>query len=145
MEIEANREAPAGAARVGPGRYQWNGGGWFGSVFGGTMWLILGSLTQIQQHSTLAVIWAMCGLIPISVCAWMWTQRDRLLPYPAIRNMILMLWAGATVALASMLKLSPELLVQYGGNKWVLIGCFLMFPMMLIQFALLERGAKPKA
>lgn len=28
-------------SRVGPGRFQWNTGGWFGTQLGSTVWLIL--------------------------------------------------------------------------------------------------------
>ncbi len=146
MESQASSNAPVGAGRIGLGRFQWNGGGWFGSLFGMTAWLVLGSILALQQNPTLAAIWAACGLIPVSAGVWMWSQRDRLLPFPALRTLILMCWVSSTVAVISMLKLAPDFAAQYGAsNKWTLIAPFLMFPSILIQFTLLEHSAKSEA
>ena len=73
----------------GPRRFQWQIGGWFGSVFGGSAWLIptaviLASTGQPQ----LALLPAGCFLLMNAVGALLWYRRDRLPPFFALLGML---------------------------------------------------------
>ncbi len=84
-------------AMIGPRRFQWQIGGWFGSLLGGSAWLIpTGVLLAISGQLGLA-------LLPLTTCVLLnvlgivlWYRRDRVRPFPAL-----------VAALASFALLTP--------------------------------------
>ena len=87
--------------KPGPGRFQWNRGGWFGAQVGATAWLLLlGGLMLGQGRMGGAVVLAL-ALAANGVGFWLWSQRNEREPYPSIQ---MMLGACAVVAFVWMLE-----------------------------------------
>lgn len=84
---------------LGPGQFQWNMGGWFGSQLGGTAWLLVGATVILPQAPWVAVWWACCFALANAVGAGLWMRRDRIPPYPAIQALL------ATLAVAGLLAI----------------------------------------
>ena len=77
---------------IGPRRFQWQTGGWFGSIIGSSAWMIptafiLGSHRQI----VLALLPAGCFLLINVVGVVLWHQRDRIRPFPALIGVLTLL------------------------------------------------------
>lgn len=142
METHESQGAPRKEPLIGPGRFQWSAGAWFGSLFGGTAWLFLGAATLAPRAQNLAMTWAACGLASIAIGLWLWSLRERLLPYPAHMRLLLTLWIGAAVAIVSMVRSTPSAMESLQMNRGLALGCLSVFPIVLIQFAILERTAK---
>ena len=79
------------SAVVGPRRFQWQMGGWFGSVFGGAAWLIPTTvLLAVNGQSALALLPAVCFLLATLVGVVLWFRRDRVRPFPALIGMLVL-------------------------------------------------------
>ena len=73
----------------GPGHFQWNKGGWFGSQLGGTAWSLTAALMCVAAGSYLGGIgFLVAFLVPNALGTWLWRQRDRIMPYPAIMALL---------------------------------------------------------
>ncbi len=74
-------------AMAGPGYIQWRIGGWFGSVFGGSAWLIpTAAILAINGQPRLALLPAGCCLLMNVLGAVLWYHRDRVQPFPALMS-----------------------------------------------------------
>lgn len=70
---------------TGPRYFQWQIGGWFGSVFGGSAWLIpTGFILGVHSQVALASLPVTCFLLLNAVGVVLWYQRDRVRPFPAL-------------------------------------------------------------
>lgn len=70
---------------LGPRRFQWQVGGWFGSVLGGLAWLLpTAVILALNGQSHLAMLPAACFLVVSTLGALLWCRRDRLLPFPSL-------------------------------------------------------------
>ena len=91
--------------RPGPGRFQWNRGGWFGAQLGATAWLLLlGAMMMAQGRTSGAVVLAV-GLAVNGLGLYLWNARNEREPYPAIQ---LLLGACAVAAVVSVLVASAS-------------------------------------
>ena len=81
---------------IGPGRFQWNAGGWFGGAIGGSvvMLLIAGFLLRHGQ-TRLALIPAIAFASITVVATVYWCNRNRIYPFPAILG--LFSWIAITI------------------------------------------------
>ena len=70
---------------IGPGKFQWNAGAWFGSAIGGSafMLLIAGFLFSHGQ-SRLALIPAIAFALISVISMAFWSNRHRIYPFSAI-------------------------------------------------------------
>ena len=129
-------------AKVGPGRFQWNTGGWFGSLVGGTTFLVVGAVSFASSHPLLAAIWLSCFVIAASSGTYLWGRRTSLLPYPAIQLLLLLCGICSAVAIVAALYLAPNLLpaVRLTLTKSLLL--LLLFPAMMLVFHILESNAR---
>lgn len=135
-------QANSPGALRGPGVLQWSSGGWYGSLIGGSAWMMLGSFLMASKSRSLAWTWATCGLISISVGVWLWSQRSRLRPYPAIMGLMLTLWLTSTVAIVSAVVLGPRATPPFEAPTGLSLFSLLIFPGLMLQFTLMERGSK---
>ena len=78
-------QVPDDFAIRGPGRFQWQAGGWFGSILGGSAWLIPTAVLLAMNHqSRLAVLPAACFALMVGLGTFLWFRRDRTPPFPAL-------------------------------------------------------------
>lgn len=127
--------------KVGAGRFQWNAGGWFGSLFGGTAFLVVGAVSFAESHPLLSAVWFCCFAIAISTGIYLWVRRTSLSPYPAIQFLLLVCGITGAVAIVAALYIAPNLLseVQLTPTKSVIL---LLFPAMMLFFHFLESRAR---
>jgi hypothetical protein len=79
---------PSKQPRPGPGRFQWNTGGWFGGQIGCTAWLLAGAVVTAAQAPWVAALWVLCWALANSVGTVLWLRRDRVAPYPAVQGLL---------------------------------------------------------
>ncbi len=91
-----------------PGRFQWNLGAWFGSQLGGTAWMLVGAAILAFQAPAAAAAWLACFAVANGLGTWMWQQRDRLRPSPALQLLVLIVGCSGLLALAALDALRPE-------------------------------------
>lgn len=135
------------APRRGPGAFQWNAGGWFGSQIGSTCWLLLAGPLLIPQRPQVGIAVFACGLIPNLIGLRLWQLRHRVEPYPAIQSLLLILW-GFTVLAVLVMDVSGAWLPSVGSppqDPARLYWFLLMFPGLMLVFHLQERAARRHA
>ena len=72
-------------ARVGRGQFQWNRGGWFGSIAGATIWLMLLGCLLMAHGRMVGVAALVLGLLPNGIGLFLWQRRNTMAPYPALQ------------------------------------------------------------
>ena len=134
-------DSPVIEALKGPGRFQWSASSWFGALFGGSSWMLLCPALMISRAPIVALIWTLCGLTAVSVGLWLWTQRARISPYPALMGMLLAQCMAACVAVISLVVLAPRSGKPFEAHTLTMFVCLLTFPALMIQFTVMERRA----
>jgi hypothetical protein len=136
-------------ALVGPGRFQWNLGGWFGSSIGSTAWmLIVAAFLYVHGQSVLALVPGMAFLIVNAVTVVQWRRRCRLLPFRALMTLLVLLSVVTSVVLLAIERFASP--VALAAMHWVesgagLIPYLLIGPVLIVLFVLLERSSVTKA
>src|SRR4051794_27734348 len=97
------------AALPGPGRFQWNMGGWFGPQLGGTAWMLVGAVVLVPHTPEVAGVWLACFAVANAIGSWLWWRRDRLRPYPALQVLLLACGINGLLALVALHLLRPGL------------------------------------
>ncbi len=129
--------------KQGAGAFQWNAGGWFGSQFGATLWLLLlGGSVLAQGEPTRGLFVIGCGLAANAVGYLLWQARDRLQPHSAIQMLI---GACGVASLVGLLSLrgseAARGAVEVPRDLWVLV----VYPVLSIVFYLRERAVRGAA
>jgi len=128
----------------GSGLFQWNAGGWFGGQLGATLWLILLGAFYARVSLGAGCFVVACGLVANGIGGWLWWRRDRVAPYAAIQ--ILCATAGLAAAAGLMaVDLFGDVAALDSRYErlplWIYI-LLLMYPAIMGQFWLVERGVK---
>ena len=132
----------------GPGCFQWNTGGWFGSQLGGTAWMLVGAVVIVPHAPEVAGVWLVCFAVANAVGSWLWCRRDRLRPYPALQVLLLACGANSLMALVALHVLRPGLRIPGPrgirlANEPHFIPWYLVLVISLMTyFHLRERSAK---
>lgn len=126
---------------VGPGRFQWNAGGWFGSQLGGTAWMVVGAGILISQSFAISLVWVACFALANVVGFAFWTRRTVLAPFKAIQLLILVLGLAGLVAWSSLAQFRPDLVTLMNATTQMGYFALLIFPAMMAWFYWLERNA----
>lgn len=81
-------------ARRGRGKLQWDPGGWFGGVIGGSSWLAFGAFVLIWQGRSFAsLVSAGSWLLVVGLACWLWARRDRVDPFHGLACVLMLLSA----------------------------------------------------
>ena len=134
--------------RTGPGQFQWNAGGWFGSQLGGTAWMLVAGLMFIPQSLVSAGVLMACFAIANAVACRMWLRRDRLAPYPSIQWLIVVMGVVAAIAFVTVDRSGPLMYLDLEPSPFpkTLYWYLLIFPAMMLMFHFIEReGRKRRA
>jgi hypothetical protein len=133
-------------ARPGPGAFQWNGGGWFGSQIGGTAWLLTGVIQPPAPGPWLRLAWLGAFLGANAVGLALWWRRDRLLPFPAMLGLLATCGVAGALALVSTAAVAPAVGVRNevlgrAEALWTLAGLWGLLLLLGAFFRSLERSA----
>lgn len=127
-----------------PGAFRWNRGGWFGALFGGTLWLLLMAGPIASEDPLAAGAILLCYAASILYGIRLWKRRADLRPYPALRKLI---GALGLCALAAVIVVDRRDAMQFLPESsqvpiWMLYGALLVFPALLVRFHFQERAAR---
>lgn len=128
-------------ARRGPGRFQWDAGGWFGAQFGSTFWLLMSGAVLLREAPTAGAV-ALAAFLVANVTGWLlWSRRDRMLPYPAIQWLLAVMGVTATafVVYVNMAGVVHALDDRLGMGSWGFPFVPLLFVGLMVLFHVLER------
>ncbi len=125
-------------SKPGAGTLQWSVGGWFGSLFGGTLWIALSAVGLLSHDTWLAVLVFGLFLGAIAVGLGLWHLRGRLAPHPAIQLMCLALFAAGAGTIGVIYKagLASQFANEYGSGLplplWLYLG---VYPLLMALLA----------
>jgi len=132
--------------RMGSGSFQWNTAGWFGGQIGSTIWILIVGILALFYNIPAGLLVISFFLLPNAIGYFLWHNRDRLEPYPAVQCLMASIFlfsfftflAYDLSGLAS--QLGPKSVRSYRNFYFIL----LLYPGLMIQFYFLNRGAKNK-
>jgi hypothetical protein len=117
-------------------------GGWFGSVFGGSAWLIpTAAILAFNGQPTLALLPAGCCLLVNVVGGALWHRRDRVRPFPAFIGILTLFSIVTPFAwFAVSANATPESLAALNWPQQGIIAAMatLICPAVIACFYLLE-------
>ena len=120
-----------------------NAGGWFGSQFGGTCWLLTG-LYEGVRSPIIAAVWLACFVASNLIGLWLWRQRAWLRPYVALQLLLATCGVAGIAAFASLQLSEPADLQSAGWPRHPYL-VLLIVPVLMAWFAMLERSARMRA
>jgi hypothetical protein len=131
---------------TGPGKFQWNAGGWFGATLGSSAWMLVTSSILIAHHQPwIASIAASGFLANLVVSLVLWNFRDRVSPFPALMTILgFMAFTLPLVWLIVQTYASPESknAMNWPVSRWSTVFVLILVPALMFWFTYLERLAK---
>lgn len=128
---------------LGPGRFQWNTGGWVGGQIGGTCWLLPMAWVLFSGGDLSGgVILVLCFLAPNILGTLLWTRRASIPPYPAIQALLLGVAVAAYTAFFILFRsdaLSREAAAAPLAPTFLPL---LLFPGLMLMFHVIEKAAR---
>lgn len=132
---------------VGPGRFQWNAGGFFGSSLGSSAWMVITSCFLVfHNQPTLALVPAVGFVIVLFTSLILWSRRGCIYPFTALMALqqllvitIPLVWIavstyGSLAALASM---------NWPTSTWATVLVAAIAPMLMFWLLFLEGSGPP--
>ncbi|MFO0941227.1 MAG: hypothetical protein U0930_10700 [Pirellulales bacterium] len=131
-------------ARLGPGRFQWNAGAWFGSLLGSSAWMLMVALFLFGNGDRLlAIAPTVAFAIVLFGTINLWSRRYSVYPFPALIAMLAVL-AIFTPTIWIMVQnwASPKSLAAMNWPRppWNAIFVFALVPSLMVWFSYLERN-----
>ncbi len=141
---EAYREQTQGTSAgstTSPEAFQWNAGGWFGSLLGATAWLVpLGIAAFSYGAISLGILASSCFFIAVILGSMAWRFRERLDAYIANQNLVVVVCLMTVFALLGIQFLgNAELRTYVRWSPWGW-GILCLFPMAFLQLWLRKRA-----
>ncbi len=130
-------------SRVGPGRFQWNTGGWFGAQLGSTVWLLFAAPILLPEYTEAGVVALSCFLAPNIFGLILYLNRNRMAPYPTIQWLLLV---TGVVSFIFVIYLNHSGLVQeidprLSYEQWGFYLLPVLFGGLMVSFHVMERTA----
>jgi hypothetical protein len=123
--------------------FGWNSWAWFlGFHLGGTVWLLLGSITMLLQSPVVGLVWGCAFALANGLGLALWARRRRMGMYTAIQVFLFALMAVsvASIAVADWCgQLAGQVGAQGVNPRVEAYGAMLVFPALIFQFWLHER------
>lgn len=120
--------------------FHWSAGGWFGSLAGGTLWMLIGAVLLFPQTPALSVVWLLGFAICNSVGLYLWRQRNRLRCYFAIQTLVACIGLVALLVWSTTLVPGADIAPMLGTSVqrgFLFITIF--FPAIMLVFWWKER------
>jgi uncharacterized membrane protein YfcA len=124
---------------IGPGIFQWNGGGWFGAQLGSTVWMLLAAGWIAPVAPQAATIGVLCFAAPNALGMWLWQRRDRILPHTAIQVLVLSICGAGLVTLLTFDWSWPPALPRESLRPAYAVCLFM--PLVIMRWYLVEQWA----
>ena len=128
---------------TGPGKFQWNAGGWFGSTLGSSAWMLVTSCFLIAHNQPwIATIAASGFLANLIASLVLWNHRDRVLPFSALMAILgFMAFTLPLVWLFVQTYASAESrnAMNWPASQWSTVFVLILVPAIMIWFTYLER------
>ena len=120
---------------VGYDIYQWKFSNWFGSMLGGSVWMIpCAAVLAYHGNNLAAAVTTVCFAIAITVTLFCWWRREHLIALNSLLWMILLLGVLSTAVLASFQFLTNEqgqAALSWHPLCWFVL---LLFPALAMTF-----------
>ena len=125
------------------GTFKWNMGGWFGSLFGGTVFLAIGSVTSSSLWS--AGVWLGCFLVCWAAGVFLWRHRSEIGAYPAIQILLLIIGLCAVIAVGSASLTGETPSVFENEDSWSdFVSVLVLIPALMLLMCLIETVGQRK-
>ena len=125
----------------GPGRFQWNAGGWFGSQIGGTARLLAGAVFLFSQSVLISLTWLVCFVLANALGFTIWSRRTVVAPFKGIQLLMLTLALSGFLSWFALTWFRPDLVSALHARTQMGYQALLIFPIMMAWFYCLESGA----
>ena len=122
----------------------WSAGAWFGTLFGVSAWLLIGSPIPAPASAPLGILWPVCGVSIVAAGSMLWARRRVLFPYVGLMILLLITWMATCVAIVGLMVLGPKSAVPFEVNPWQALSGLLMVPMLMLMFTLRERAGEKR-
>ena len=97
-------------------QFQWNLGGWLGSVIGGTVWILIAALLALPKDPVAGMIAIALFAIP-NIVGWaFWRARAQYAAYPCIQFMVLIEGAFGILAVLTLDQAGVWEAIQIGST-----------------------------
>ena len=131
----------------GPRRFQWNAGGWFGSSFGGSAWiLVTAGFLVFHDELALAMVLACLFAMVTAASVFLWRRRDQVYPFGAYMVYLCLLalvipsaWLVITFNASADALAAMDWPVSNGTLFFVVS----LAPVLMIWFVILENSTPP--
>lgn len=127
---------------IGPGKFQWNAGGWFGSSIGSSAWMLVTSCFLVAHNQPWIATVAAGGFLVVLLASFvLWIRRDRIHPFPALIAILgLMAFMIPYVWLFVQTYASAESkdAMKWPVSGWSTVFVFLLVPAIILWFWYLE-------
>ena len=131
---------------TGPGKFQWNAGGWFGASLGSSAWMLVTSCSLVAHNQPFAATISASGFLAILVASLvLWMRRDRVYPFHALMAILgLMAFTLPMVWLFVQTYASAESkkAMNWPVSQLPTVFVILLVPAIMLWFIYLERLAK---
>ncbi|MCM2373903.1 hypothetical protein [Aporhodopirellula aestuarii] len=132
--------------RLGTGRFQWNTGAWFGSIAGGTAWMIvMAGFLVANRQLLVAAVPAGCFVITNMIAFALWTRRELNNPFSGLMAILAVLAFTVPLSyIAVSVWGSQESLAQMNWPSsaiWHVV-VLLLVPAMMAWLYVLERHSQ---
>jgi hypothetical protein len=129
--------------RLGPGRFQWNTGGWFGAQLGSTIWLLGATAILLPKYAGAGAVALFCFLAPNVFGLILYLNRSRIAPYPAIQWLIFGIGSASVIFVVYLNRsnLVGEIDPALSYGQWGFYLLLVMFAGLMALFHILERKA----
>ena len=107
--------------------------------------MFAGAAVLMRSAPGIAAAWFACFVVANAIACWLWQQRDRLRPHPAMQLLLLTCGVAGLLAWSSLQVFRPELVRLMGWPGTEYSGYFavlLIVPTLMMSFALLEHNMK---
>jgi hypothetical protein len=130
---------------AGPGKFQWNAGGWFGSSLGSSAWMLGTSGCLFACNQQLIAIIPGIGFVAIVLTSIaLWNRRNCIYPFSALMTILgLIAFTNPFVWLIVQTLGSAESksAMNWPASSWSTVFAIAIVPVVMLWFIYLERTA----
>ena len=125
--------------------FQWSAGAWFGSLFGATIWMLLGAIyIFLFLSQQVGLVWLAGFLLCVAVIVYLWTQRTQTRAYVAYQVSLFVI-AGVAFICILTAHVAGHLPRLVWNNPNAPLGAYfawLTYPFLMLRFYVRERSAR---